>query len=529
MAYCCYLRKSRADRDAEMRGEGETLARHRAMLQEYADRNGIVIDRVYSEVVSGESIASRPVIQELLSDVECGMWDGVLVVEVERLARGNTKDQGIIADTFKYSNTKIITPTKTYDPDNEFDEEYFEFGLFMSRREYKTINRRLQRGRIASVKEGKFVCSTAPFGYKKIKIPHDKGYTLEIIPEQAKIVRQIFDWYCYGEQQPDGTMMHLGTDHIATRLDTLGVKPIVSQSWSKASISDMLKNPTYAGYVFFGRQKEVKSSVNGNIIKIRKSNPDFLLQKGMHPAIITEDQYEYAQKVRKVNKKNTVTSASTLQNPLSGIVYCNKCKKMMTRLGPNSRNPYATLKCPNKYCDNVSSPIFLVEEQILQFLRDWLASYELAEKNSPVIPFPQDLSNLESAVQRLESEKSTLSKQLNRAYDLLEQEIYTVEIFRSRKEALEHDIAVIDQNISSTMQEIQNYKRLQEEKALFVPKVRNLLDTYASNSVETNNQILRDVIEKIYYEKSTPNRKGQLHNANFSLQVYPRIPKVPGQ
>lgn len=92
----------------------------------------------------GDSIESRPIIQELLQLVEQGMYDGVLVVEVERLARGNTKDQGTIADTFSFSHTKIITPNKIYDPDNEFDQEYFEFGLFMSRREYKVINRRLQ-------------------------------------------------------------------------------------------------------------------------------------------------------------------------------------------------------------------------------------------------------------------------------------------------------------------------------------------------------------------------------------------------
>ena len=43
--------------------------------------------------------------QKLLADVESGQWDGVLVVEVERLARGNTRDQGIVAETFKYSDT----------------------------------------------------------------------------------------------------------------------------------------------------------------------------------------------------------------------------------------------------------------------------------------------------------------------------------------------------------------------------------------------------------------------------------------
>ena len=145
--YCAYLRKSRADRDAELRGEEETLKRHRRLLEDFAVRNHISISKFYNEVVSGETIDSRPMVQELLADVEAGHWDGVLVVEVERLARGNTKDQGIVADAFKYSGTKIITPSKTYDPDNEFDEEYFEFGLFMSRREFKTINRRLQRGR----------------------------------------------------------------------------------------------------------------------------------------------------------------------------------------------------------------------------------------------------------------------------------------------------------------------------------------------------------------------------------------------
>lgn len=125
----------------------------------------------------------------LLNDVEAGLWCGVLVMEVERLARGNTTDQGMVADTFKYSGTRIITPAKDYDPADEFDEEYFEFGLFMSRREYKTINRRLQRGRRASLAEGKYIAGKAAYGYERYKLPGEKGYSLRIIPEQAEVVR----------------------------------------------------------------------------------------------------------------------------------------------------------------------------------------------------------------------------------------------------------------------------------------------------------------------------------------------------
>ena len=142
--YCMYLRKSRMDLDAEARGEGETLARHQAMLMELAKRQGLNIVKIYKEIVSGDSISARPQMQMLLSDLAQNKYAGVLVVEVERLARGDTIDQGIVAQAFKQSNTKIITPVKTYDPNNEYDEEYFEFSLFMSRREYKTINRRIE-------------------------------------------------------------------------------------------------------------------------------------------------------------------------------------------------------------------------------------------------------------------------------------------------------------------------------------------------------------------------------------------------
>ena len=195
---CIYLRKSRADREAEARGEEETLARHERILLDLAKRRSCHIGAIYREVVSGETISARPVMQRLLQEVESGMWDGVLVVEVERLARGDSIDQGVVARAFQYSDTKIITPTKTYDPNNEFDEEYFEFGLFMSRREYKTIKRRLNAGRVSSVQEGKYCGNKPPYGYRRVKLEHTKGYSLEPIPEQAEIVKLIYNWYTYG-------------------------------------------------------------------------------------------------------------------------------------------------------------------------------------------------------------------------------------------------------------------------------------------------------------------------------------------
>lgn len=182
--YAMYLRKSRADLELESMGEEETLARHKAMLYKLADRNDITPEQitVYHEIVSGDSIDARPEMIRLLDDVYAKKYRGVLCVEIERLARGNTRDQGEVAEAFQYSHTLIITPAKTYDPDNEFDVEYFEFGLFMSRREYKTIRRRLETGRYQSVSEGNYIGCRPPYGYDISRASKKTGSSFRILP-----------------------------------------------------------------------------------------------------------------------------------------------------------------------------------------------------------------------------------------------------------------------------------------------------------------------------------------------------------
>ncbi len=110
--YVMYLRKSRADIEAEAHGEGETLARYKKILSELAEKMGITVNYVYEEVVSGDSIEGRPQIQALLRAIEKHTYTGVLCMDIDRLARGDTIDQGIIARAFKMSKTRIITPKK---------------------------------------------------------------------------------------------------------------------------------------------------------------------------------------------------------------------------------------------------------------------------------------------------------------------------------------------------------------------------------------------------------------------------------
>ena len=303
--YCIYLRKSREDREIEKYENIDTLDRHRKTLLKFAEDHNLSIGHIYEEVVSGETIEEREVMQNVLRDVENRMWKGVLVMEVERLARGDTSDQGVVARVFKYSSTKIVTLTKTYDPNNEFDEEYFEFGLYMSRREYKTINRRLQRGRIASVNDGKYVGNIPPLGYKIIKLDNTKGFSLEPDLEEVDTVKLIFNLYAYQD---------LSTDKIANKLDTIGIKPRKSEYWSSSTIKDILNNPVYIGKIRWNARPQQISTKDGKRVKSRPRNPNVLIVDGLHQAIIDETTWNMVQSKRILNTpsvphNNVATSA----------------------------------------------------------------------------------------------------------------------------------------------------------------------------------------------------------------------------
>lgn len=525
--YCLYLRKSRADAEAEARGEGETLARHERTLLELAKRQQLNVTEIYKEIVSGESLAARPVMQRLLSEVEQGIWAGVLVMEVERLARGDTTDQGIVAQTFKFSGTQIITPTKTYNPDNEFDEEYFEFGLFMSRREYMTINRRLQRGRIASVKEGKFVGNIAPYGYKRVKVKGDKGFTLEPVSGEADIVRLIYEWYTNGVPQDDGGTRRIGCELIARKLNEMKAAPRKGGEWTLPSVRDILMNPVYIGMVRWNWRQQVKKMVDGKVKRSRPRSKDFIVCKGLHPAIISKDDFDRAQDILKEHPPRPVPSNKTIQNPLAGLVYCGVCGRIMVRRPYGSGYP-DTLMCPRAKCENVSSDLRRVEDRVLSSLRDWLKGYKLQWEKADFSSVVKQSDALKKSLSAQESELDKLYKQLSKTHDLLEQGIYDTDTFLNRSRSVSERIDQAKENIARLQAQIATETARENNVSNVIPKAEHLLETYSTlPNAEAKNIILKEVLEKVVYLKKKRARKNKDLLNDFEITIFPKVPPMP--
>lgn len=524
MQYCIYLRKSRADAEAEARGDGETLARHEKILLELAKKMNLDITEIYREIVSGETISSRPVMQQLLSEVEQGRWTGVLVMEVERLARGDTIDQGIVAQAFKYSNAKIITPLKIYDPNNEFDEEYFEFGLFMSRREYKTINRRLQQGRIASVKEGKYLGSIPPYGYKRKKLENQKGYTLETFPEQADIVKMIFQLYTHGEQKSDGSLKRLGISLIVRKLNALKIPPKKGDVWVPSTIQDMLRNPVYIGKIRWNWRKTVKRVVDGQIHRERPRTKDeeCVLVEGLHKPIIDNETWKMAQKYLSQNEPRLTSTRSKVKNPLSGLVICGLCGRKMVR------RPYkktaASLMCPVTSCKNVSSKLTVVEERLLSALEGWLQDFKIKWGIDKPSPLKSQKNIKKKSIAKLEKALLEQEKQMSNTHDLLEQGVYSTETFIERSKVITEKITKTKLDRDMLMEELHLEEEKEKNLNTLIPKIERVLEMYANtDDPGLKNDLLKSVLKKAVYIKKVG---GRWHTPeDFELILHPIIPE----
>ena len=509
--YCAYLRKSRRDMELEALGQGETLARHEQQLSDLAARLGISIAQTYREIVSGDTIADRPQMSKLLRDISAGTWDGVLVMDVDRLARGDSIDQGMVFQALLYSGTLVITPDKIYDPTDEADAEFFEIKLFFGRREYKMINKRMQRGRLQSALDG---CYQSPnlYGYKKVKLQSRKGYSLEIVPEQARIVRSIYQWYAYGMDGRD-----VGANSIANRLNALGLVTLHGNPWTPSAVKTILRNPTYAGKIHWNEREQRVKLVDGRRVKSRVLSDTPILVDGLHEAIIDEELWNRVCEMMQGHAKRPKSAMRSLVNPFAGLIYCAECgRALQCKSDPTRKGDF--IGCVRQGCPTFSAYVYVLEDMVLSFLAEWVADYE-ASAEAPA-PDPDAEARASALAHQLE-QLDALEKQSNRLFDLLEQGVYTVEIYKQRRAELDARLAATRASVA----DLRGASRKRPDIGPMIPQIKKVLDVYRSApSIEDKNALLHTVIERIEYRK--PRRLYRNNNLSdyITLTITPKYP-----
>ncbi len=503
--YAIYLRKSREDVEKEKLGEGETLARHKKILTELAARKGFYIGEIYQEIISGaETIEDRPEIQRLIQDCYAGKWAGILITEVSRFSRGNQGDAQQIMDCLRYGNNNngvlVITPSKVYDvAHNHDDSEYMEFELFMSRREYKLIKRRMDTGKDQAIAEGDYMGSYRPYGYDILKTKTAR--TLIPNEDEAPIVKKIFAWFINE---------NMSARKIAERLDFMGV-PTYSGSpeWSGSTVKTILTNPTYTGKVRWNDRMSVRRMVDGKIVKSRpRSNhtDKYVEYDGKHKqhALVDEETFKAASS--RFHSDRTKGNLK-LKNPLAGILRCKNCHMMMLYQPYKGRNasPRYTHRQSTK-CKVKSVMYSDVMNALVHALKLYIEDFEMKVDNLPDV----DENTIISQIEGLQKKIAQTKRKLSKAFDDYEDGIYTANEFVERKTKHNATIEILEKQIIELENSIPEKEEFEDVIIMLSEALDSLLDE--SLDAEIKNEYLKRIISKIEFSRED--------NDEFILDVF---------
>lgn len=502
-----YLRKSRADGDTET--VEEVLAKHESTLQDYMLKHynaQLPEDHIFREVQSGETISSRPIVQMLIGMIQNGRVDGVFVVDLQRISRGDLSDAGEFSRLFRYTGCKIITPQRIFDISDEYDRKFFETELMRANDYLEYTKKIMGRGRQQSVKNGNYIGSIPPYGYDKAII--DKSPTL--IPNQAEadVVRLIFELYANSA---------MGPGKIAAHLDNLGIPTRSGRSWAGVSIRDIIENPVYIGKVRWLRRGEQRTYVDGTIVKSRPRSSEYILADGKHEPLISPELFEEARKTAATRKKASVQRNNKPANPFAGVLHC-RCGFVMThKLYKNKysgiRTPY--MVCSGRNCDCRSAKLSEIYDILIESMQNTLEYYVSSLDENASTPDANDI-----IIAAHEKELADLKRQQNKLYDFLERGIYSEEVFIERSELLKRKTISLTEELVKIKEETKNKLSRTDFCTSLAKCIAALPDPDVP--VEEKNMLLKKVVKNIIYSRER-SHQGYSVSTPINLSIFYNI------
>lgn len=324
----------RLSRDDELIGESNSIKNQKQLLENYAHKNGYSPIRHFTDDGVSGTTFEREGFQAMIAEVEAGNVSAVIVKDMSRFGRDYLKVGFYTEVMFKEKGVRFIAINNGIDSANQQDSDFTPFLNIMNEWYARDASRKIQAVFKSRMQDGKRVSPSVPYGY--LRNPEDKQ-KLIIDEEPAAVVRRIFQMVIEGK----------GVTAIA---DILTAEKVLIPSayakihcpennhskgftnpylWSATAVSYILEKQEYMGHTVLGKT----ISVSYKTKKRRKAEPDeLMIFKNTHPAIVDEETWHLAQKLRKTVRK---PSYDRPPHPLTGLVYCADCGHKMTHRQPS--------------------------------------------------------------------------------------------------------------------------------------------------------------------------------------------------
>lgn len=396
MRIAIYIRLSMADEDTgKGKEESDSIINQRNLIHQFLDCHAELSKYSRTEFVDDGftgTNTNRPAFQNMIGQIREGRFGVCITKDFSRFSRDYIEIGDYLECVFPFLQVRYISINDGYD-----SEAYkgTTGGLEMVMRNIvyasysKDLSAKATAGKMQSMKKGRRTSGLPPFGYKRD--PQRKSMNV-IDPEAAEIVREIFD-LALGGANIGKIAQKLNDEKIPTPAVYFRMKNPESdkfknmspnQSWSYDTVLNILRRYTYTG-ASVGHQTKCVVPCSKSLVKVRKEEQ--IIVPGMHEAIVTEEEYNQAQKI--VKKVERTRATESIVYPLKSLVYCGNCERHMMRYKNLSR-----FRCTHgrqdrgSICRKVRSPLEAdMEKMVFQSIQNFIS---MADERQTRLKLEQD-------------------------------------------------------------------------------------------------------------------------------------------
>ena len=310
--------------------EAQTVASQGAALRERvtSDTPGDVsLLEFIDEGYSGTTLV-RPALERLRDLAAVGGVEVVSIQSPDRLARKDAH-QALLLDEFSRVGVHVVFLNREIQPTAE-DELLVQVQGAIAEYERAKIVERTRRGRRPAAQRGSVSALVhAPYGYRSVgkgqgaDLPH-----YAVVLDEARVVRQIFDWGGRERLTMSEVTRRLSADGLLTRTG--------NRRWNRGTVRQMLQNPTYKGAAAYGRTRSIPwRRLAGRPAKSRPAHPrqpssvqpcpaeEWITIPT--PAVVEPALFAVVQEQLGENRRRRRERAQGATHLLQGLLVCGAC------------------------------------------------------------------------------------------------------------------------------------------------------------------------------------------------------------
>ena len=465
------------------------------------------------EGISGASVKKRDDFLRMIRDAKMGCFDFILTKEVSRFARDTLDSIQYTRELLLYGKGVFFETDNinTLDPDAELRLTIMSS---LAQEELRKLSERVKFGNKRSVEKGRVSGSSNILGYKK-----DNG-KLVIVPEEAEIIKKIYELYVYD---------NIGTTKLSHKLfEEYGYTNSKGNPIHASNIRDIIRNPKYKGYYCANKGETIDFRT-----KKRKlhSKDEWILYRDNEnvPQIVDEDLWNQAnEKIDARGKKHSTEDKSVYNGrfPLSGKLQCSHDGCTYIRGNwklKNGKRIYwgcDTYRRNGKAKSNGCNSPLLYEDELVQAFRPIIKN--IIDDKESILEEINTLLNEASHTADYQNEKSKISKQIIE----VEKQKDNLFMMRSSNEISSEEFAEFrnkfNSKINALNEAFDKIVALEENaKTSFenVQSLRNVIESITIKNDDSVLSIVSSLFEKIIVETNHSNTGGKKAVLHCQLKI----------